>query len=156
MIGGPIVNHQSSTAQKSPTSRSSTSRVTVAAIWLASIAVFLAVARERDLAAAADDQLVVAAAVVVALRRVAAELHDAGFGVDLDRADRLHEIGEPLGERFADALQSRRVAEASSAVASRSSLNDTASEFRSTMSHVSLRGKSSTADRGRAAVAEVR
>ena len=36
-------------------------------------------------------------------------------------------------------------AEASSAVASRSWLNDTASEFRSTMSHVSWRGESSTA-----------
>ena len=71
----------------------------------AGVAVFFAIARERDLAAAADDQLVVAAAVVVALRRVAAKLHDAGGGVDFDRADRLHEIREPLGERFADSLQ---------------------------------------------------
>ena len=46
---------------------------------------------------------------------------------------------------FADALQIGGVALASSDVASRKRLNDTASELRSTMSHVSCRGASSTA-----------
>ena len=132
--------------QKSPTSRSNTSRVTVAAICSAGVAVLLAEARERDLAAATDEQLVVAAAVIVALRRVAAKLHDAAVGVDFDRADRLHEIREPLGERLADSLQlaPRRPRPARpSPDAAR--LNDTASEFRSTMSQVSCAAESSTA-----------
>src|SRR6187551_1747295 len=56
----------------------------------AGVAVFLAVARESDFAATADEQLVVASPIVVALRRVAAELHNAALGVELNWADRLH------------------------------------------------------------------
>ena len=63
------------------------------------------VAAQAQFAAATDQQFVIAGAVVVALRRVGTHLHDALVGIDLDRADRLQQIRQPLGQRVGHLLQ---------------------------------------------------
>src|SRR5688572_16548963 len=71
---------------------------------LAKLAGLFAVAAEGDVAAAADEQLVIDRAVVPLLRRAAAELDGAAIDVGFNDADRLQQVSEFGGQRFADAL----------------------------------------------------
>src|SRR6185436_11712151 len=69
------------------------------------LAGLLEIATEDDVATLPDEQLVVAAAVFPLLRRIAAALDGATVGIELDGADRLHQVVELRGESVAELLE---------------------------------------------------